>query len=63
MKFVWFSLIWFGFILFVTQVKYRVRPPKSIWAPCTHWLGPRNPPPPPPSAFGLMYEGAIVQLK
>ncbi len=27
---------------------------------CTHWLRPRNPPPP---AFGLIYEGAIGQLR
>jgi hypothetical protein len=43
------------------QVKYGVRSPKFIWAPvysCAHWLRPRNHP-----AYGLIYEGAIGQLR
>jgi hypothetical protein len=50
------------------KVKYGVRSPKFIWAPChvnscTHWLRLRDPatPPPLPHAFGLMYEGTIGQ--
>ncbi len=52
---------------FESQVKQGVRSSKFIWAPvysCTRWLRHRNSPPPPaPLAFGLMYEGAIGQLR
>jgi hypothetical protein len=51
-------------VSFHHMVKYGVRSPKSIWAPvysCTYWLRSRNSPP--PTSFGLIYEGAIGQLR
>ncbi len=45
-------------VVLAPQVKYGVRSPQFIWAPvysCTHWMR--------PPAFGLMYEGAIGQIR
>ncbi len=46
------------------QVKYEVRSPKFIWAPCAQLYTLAeipNPPPPFSPAFGLINEGAIGQ--
>jgi hypothetical protein len=51
------------FVKTESLVKYGVRSPKFIWAPCAQPYSlaetPRNLPPPP--AFGLIYEGAVDQ--
>ncbi len=42
-----------------SQVKYGVRSPKFIWAPCAQLYSlAETPQPPPTPAFGLIYEGA-----
>ncbi len=46
-----------------TMVKYGVRSPKFIWAPCAelYSLAETPQPLPPSPAYGLIYEGAIGQ--
>ncbi len=43
----------------MAQVKYGVRSPKFIWAPCAQLYSLAETPAVPPPAFGLIYEGAI----
>ncbi len=40
----------------IIQVKYGVRSPKFIWAPCAQLYSLAEAPQPPPPAFGLIYE-------
>jgi hypothetical protein len=47
--------------LLLPWVKYGVRSPKFIWAPCAQLCSLAEAPQPPPPAFGLIYEGAIGQ--
>ncbi len=48
----------------IWQVKYGVRSPKFIWAPCAQLYSfAETQQTPQPPAFGLIYEGAIRQLR